>query len=134
MITVDYSTYIDFPETVKQFAIYRMQLSGILANNLGIEVIHNLRIDPFNAYPSNYITNDSIICIGTVASGLKEKIYKDLFDDQYSNYFKHNKIKTILTFGSSKYTVFDNLRKQGIETISYKSHKNIVFEGGDLNV
>lgn len=134
IITIDYSTYIDFPEPIKQFAVYRMILSGIMANNYGIEVIHNLRLDFFGAYPNDYIPKNNIICIGTVASSLKKNIYKDIFNKIYNNYFLHNNPKYILTFGSSKYDVFKTIELRGVQIKSYSSHKNIIFKGGEKNV
>lgn len=134
IITVDYSTYIDFPEPIKQFAIYRMLLSGIMANKYNIEVIHNLRLDAFKAYPDDYIPDNNIICIGTVASNLKENMYKDIFNQLYKNYFTRHTPKCVLTFGSSNYDVFEKIKSTGIEVKTYKSHRNLFFEGGDLNV
>jgi len=135
IITVDYSTYLDFPIPLKQFAIYRMLLSGILANEINIEVINNLRLDLFNSYPSNYLYNDSIIAIGTVASNLKTNFYKSIFNKIYNEYFEHNKVKTVITLGSANYVSFNKLRLSGTEVISFKSQTNLAFEGGeDKNV
>lgn len=134
IITVDYSTYHDFPIHIKQFAIYRMLLSGILANEIGIEVINNLRLDLFGAYPSNYIQDDSIIAIGTVASKLKTKFYRSIFIDLYNKYFESHKVNIIITFGSANYEPFKKLKLAGVKVISFKTQKNLAFEGGEDHV
>lgn len=134
IITVDYSTYHDFPTLIKQFSIYKMLLSGILANKIGIEVINNLRLDLFDAYPSNYIKGDSIIAIGTVASKLKTAFYRSIFTDLYSKYFEHHMVDVIITLGSANYEPLKKLKLAGVKIVSFKTQKNLVFERGEDHV
>ena len=131
IITVDYSTYQDFPIPIKQFAIYRMALSGILANKYHIEVINNLRLDIFNSYSANYLPKGGIIAIGTVASNMKSSFYKEVFTKQLDEYFSTNKFYAVIVFGSSKYEPFNKLRLNGTIIKSFKSHKNRTFGGGE---
>ena len=74
IITPDFSTNIDFPQALKFFNTYRMRAFGYWVSIFGINVINNVRWSPdTKAYCFNGIPKNSVVCLGTSASGLTVK-------------------------------------------------------------
>ena len=74
IITPDFSTYSDFPDPIKRNNTYRMRAFGYWCVSMSIPVINNIRWGTSETwdYCFDGIEKDSVVCIGTVASGLRE--------------------------------------------------------------
>jgi hypothetical protein len=135
IITPDYSTYIDMPEPIKYFNTYRMRAFGYWCNTCGVKVINNVRWDFTNNYQYCFcgIPKNSIVLIGTVASGLKKKSNRPLFDEGFFQMIKVLSPKVILVYGSANYPCFMKAKEMGIIVIQYQSKTNRNFHRGNLN-
>lgn len=130
IITPDFSTYADFPLALRFFNTYRMRVFGYYCSSKGIEVINNIRgrFKEDFSYCFNGIETNSIVCIGTVGSGLK--LLKNRLDFEYwlDELVLRLKPKLILVYGSAKYPFFEKLKEQGIEIIEFESKTNKDFK------
>lgn len=80
IITPDFSKYQDFPLPLKLFATYKMRTFGYWWGSLGHKVINNVRGDMLSLdFCFDGIPLNGIVCIGTVASGLRQKDNRELF-------------------------------------------------------
>ncbi len=135
IITPDFSTNIDFPIYVKQYNTYRMRSYGAYMSDQGIPFIHNVRWgyeDSWN-YCFNGIPVGETVAIGTVASGIRELVNRDLFDNGFRRMIEVIKPPIIIVYGSSKYAVFREAEKQGIRIITFPSKTSLSFKGGIKN-
>ena len=129
-ITVDFSTYIDFPEPIKTYATYRMRLLGYWWGKNGIEVINNVRWGTFETYDYCFegIPTESIVAIGTVGGSPRRLVDRDRFVSGLTEMIKRLRPHTILIYGSASYDCFDQLKAQGIKIIHYPSKTARDFE------
>ena len=129
-ITPDFSTYQDFPEPLKEFATYRMRAYGYWLGNQGIAVINNVRWGTEETFDYCFegIPYNSIVSIGTVGGGPRKHVDKDRFEAGLIKMVETLKPHTILVYGSSEANCFENLKKQGINIVSYKSQTARIFE------
>lgn len=130
-ITPDFSTYQDFPEAIKIYAIYRMRLYGYWLGKNGIPVINNVRWgteETFN-YCFEGIPKNSIVSIGTVGGGPRKLVDRNRFEFGLFKMVEVLQPHTILIYGSANGKCFDKLRKQGICIVSFRSKTAKVFEG-----
>ena len=136
IFTPDYSTYIDMPEPIKFYNTYRMRTFGFWCTKKSIKVINNVRWDFSNNYEYCFlgIPKESIVLIGTVASNLKEKINRPLFNEGFFKMIEVLKPKIILVYGSSNYDCFKRAEKMGIRIIGYESRASKSFKGGAKDV
>jgi len=131
IITPDFSTYSDFPLPLRLWNTYRMRVFGYWASKRGLEVINNIR----GKYPDDLpfcfegIETNSIVCIGTVASGLKEKENREPFKLWLNAMVEALKPRIILVYGSANYPFFDELKKRGIQIISYEASTSKYWRG-----
>jgi len=122
IITPDFSTYIDFPISLKIFNTYRMRAFGYYVGKQGLEVINNIRGSVLDFdYCFRGIPHNEIVCIGTVGSGLKYLENRDQFNQWILKMVEVLNPHTILIYGSSNYSIFDELSKKGIKIITYAS-------------
>jgi len=129
-ITPDFSTYQDFPEAIKLYAIYRMRIFGYWLGCNGINVINNVRWgspETWN-YCYNGIPTNSIVAIGTVGGSPRKLIDRKRFEDGLFKMVDVLKPHTIIVYGSDTGKCFDKLKEQGIIIVSYKSKTAEVFE------
>ena len=131
IISPDFSTYADFPEPLKLWNLYRMNSFGFWIGTLGCPVISNVRWGTeetwgycFDGNPQN-----SMLAIGTVASGLRAKKNRILFEEGFFQMMDILHPHTLVVYGSSKYRCFDVVREQGVHVISYPSRTNEAFAG-----
>ena len=137
LITADFSTYVDFPKPLILYNTYRMRAFGYWIFKQGIPVINNVRwgFEDSWDYCFDGIESNSIVCIGTVASGIKEVAYRPLFENGLFQLIECKKPHTILVYGSSNYEVFRLLENKGIKIISFPSKTNEAFrKGGPYHV
>ena len=130
IITPDFSTYLDFPFPWKIFNTYRMRAFGYWYGTFGGAVINNIRWGEeetfgwcFDGIPLN-----TIVSIGTVASGLHKSENRELFETGFAKLLEVLKPHTIIVYGSDKLPCFDSIR-QKINVVSFKSERALAFEG-----
>ncbi|MCQ2530130.1 MAG: DUF4417 domain-containing protein [Lachnospiraceae bacterium] len=128
-ITPDFSTNADFPDAIKRYNTFRMRAFGhwLITNN--ITVINNVRWGTIETwdYCFDGIPLNSIISIGTVASGLHKLENRPPFEEGLRRLIKVIKPSTIIVYGSSKYSVFNELKQTGINIISFPSKTSLAF-------
>ena len=122
-ITVDFSTYQDFPEPIKLYATYRMRLLGYWLGKNGIAIINNVRWGTSETYWYSFdgIPTHSIVAIGTVGGSPRKYKDRKRFEDGLFEMVKVLKPHTIIVYGSANYPCFDKIKEQGIKVISYPS-------------
>lgn len=131
IITPDFSTYSDFPLPLRLWNTYRMRAFGYWASERGLEVINNVR----GKYPDDLlfcfegIETNSIVCVGTVASGLKEKENWEPFKLWLNAMVEALKPRIILVYGSANYPFFVELKKRGIQIVSYEASTSKFWRG-----
>lgn len=135
IICPDFSTYADFPEPIKRYNIYRMRAFGYWCQSLGIPVINCLRWGTKETWSYCYdgIPNNDVVCIGTVASGLRELVNRPDFEKGFYKAIDVLCPNTIIVYGSSNYTFFDYARRLGISIIGFDSKTNTCHKGGVKN-
>ncbi|MCF0111666.1 MAG: DUF4417 domain-containing protein [Erysipelotrichaceae bacterium] len=122
IITPDFSTYEDFPESLKHFNTYRMRAFGYQCGKRGLSVINNVRGSEDDlSFCFKGIPSESIVSIGTVGSGLQYKENRKRFESFLDNLMETLHPNAIIVYGSDKYYFFDNLKKQGIVIKQYDS-------------
>lgn len=128
-ITPDFSTNADFPDAIKRYNTFRMRAFGhwLITNN--ITVINNVRWGTIETwdYCFDGIPLNSIISIGTVASGLHKLENRPSFEEGLRQLIKTIQPPIIIIYGSAKYSIFDELHQQGIKIISFPSKTNLAF-------
>ena len=137
-ITPDFSTNADFPDPIKRYNTYRMRAFVFWLNSQGIPVINNVRWGTEETwdYCFDGIPFNSIVAIGTVASGLKK--LENRFDFATGLFKMVNVLHphTIIVYGSANYDCFKKLIDMGIRIISFPSDTNLAFVSrkGDSHV
>lgn len=123
VITPDFSMCQDFPEPLKLFAVYRMRAFGFWVGSLGIPVINNVRWGTSETWGYCFagIPVESIVAVGTVASGLRKLENRTLFRDGFLEMIEVLKPKAIVVYGSSNYEFFRSIVERGIEVIQFDS-------------
>ena len=134
IITPDYSTYSDFPDPLKRYNTYRMRAFGFACYTAGIPVINNVRwgTDETWGYCFDGIPQRSVVCIGTVASGLRELSNRTDFDNGFYEMIRNLSPRKILVYGSAKYSCFQAAEEKGVEIISFPSETNLAKQKGGL--
>ena len=135
LIAPDFSTYPDCPEPIKIWNFYRMNSFGYWVGTLDIPVISNVRWGTeetwrycFDGNPKN-----SMLAIGTVASGIHLLKNRPLFEAGLFHMVDILRPHTIIVYGSARYRCFDTLRNQGIHIVSYPSKTSEAFAGRKHN-
>lgn len=132
IITPDFSTYQDFPVSLKVYNTYRMRAFGFWYGNIcHKQVINNVRWGTEESYSYCFdgVPSNSIIAIGTVGGSPKKVIDRKRFESGLFEMERKLKPKIILVYGSSKYHCFDELRKKGIKIVQYSSKTASYYEG-----
>ena len=132
IICPDFSTYNDFPDPLRRYNYYRMNAFGYWVSAMGIPVISCLRWGPTETFDYCFDGNpqNSILAIGTVASGLRYKPNYLLFEQGLSTAVEVLHPHTLLVYGSANYPCFESLKSSGITIISKLSKKNKVYGNG----
>ena len=132
IITPDFSTYSDFPYPIQIYNTYRMRTFGYWYGTLlGYPVINNVRWETEEtfSYCFDGIPKNSIVAIGTVASGLRKLQRREIFSKGLFKMVEVLSPRAIIVYGSDRYFFFDELRDK-IQIIRFKSDREISFEGG----
>ena len=130
VITPDFSTYADFPYPIKIYNTYRMRAFGYYLTTLGLKVINNVRwgTDETYSYCFDGVPKNSIICIGTVASGIRKLVNRPDFEKGFKKVVEILKPKVILLYGSSKLDLFNKPYLKNIRIISFQGRTNNYFK------
>ncbi len=137
-ITPDFSTNADFPDPIKRYNTFRMRAFGFWLTKNGIPVINNVRwgTEETWEYCFDGIPYNSIVSIGTVASGLRLLKNRPDFATGLNKMVEVLNPHTILVYGSANYDCFKVLAEKGIKIISFPSETSLAFlskKGGKLN-
>lgn len=131
IITPDFSTYADFPEPLKIYNTYRMRAFGYWYGKiLGNAVINNVRWGTKETFEYCFdgIEKNSIVAIGTVASGLKNSRNLEIFSVGFEKMLEVLNPHTVIIYGSDKYKCFDEVRGK-IEIVHFRSKKDLALRG-----
>ncbi len=138
-ITPDFSTYADFPDPFKRINTFLMRAYGRWLGVNGIPIINNVRWGTIETweYCFDGIPYNSMVAIGTVASGLRHLENRPLFEEGLYEMVRLLNPPAIIVYGSSNYTFFDRLREQGIRIVAFPSKTSAAFaeitKGGENN-
>ncbi|MCR4717008.1 MAG: DUF4417 domain-containing protein [Lachnospiraceae bacterium] len=129
IISPDFSTFSDFPDALKRYNTYRSRAFGYWISSEGIPVINNVRWGTEETwdYCFDGIPYNSMVAIGTVASKLRLLKYRPTFKAGLNELVRVLHPHTIIVYGSSNYSFFDELKNQGIIIASYASDTNLAF-------
>ena len=129
IITPDFSTCLDFPFPWKIFNTYRMRAFGYWYGTFGGAVINNVRWGEEDTFSWCFdgIAQNSIVAIGTVASGLHKSENRELFETGFFKMIEVLKPHTIIVYGSDNLPCIESVR-QKINIVSFKSERALVFE------
>lgn len=131
VVTPDFSTNADFPIPWKIFNTYRMRAYGYWLGTKGHQVINNVRWGGRETwrYCFEGIPKRSVVCIGTVGSGLRLLKNRPLFEAGLKELVRVLKPHTVIIYGSADYKPLDYLRENGIEILQYDSATNTRLKG-----
>lgn len=129
VITPDFSTCQDFPESLKIYNTYRMCTFGYWLGKNGISVINNVRWGTIESYRYCWdgIPKNSIVSIGTVGGSPRKIVDRTRFIDGLTELVSVLKPHTILVYGSANYECFQLLKAKKIDVISYESETAEAF-------
>lgn len=130
VISPDYSTYADFPDSLKRWNIYRMRAFDYIFQKNGIHVVPNVRWGTAEtwSYCFDGIPMNGIIAVGVIASGIKKVENRKCFMDGLCKAIHLLKPHTIVIYGSDNYDLFDKIREQGINIVSFPSKTSLAFK------
>ncbi len=128
IITPDFSTNLDFPFPWKIFNTYRMRAFGYWYGTLGGAVINNVRWGEEDTFSWCFegIAHNSIVSIGTVASGLRDFENRKLFETGFFKMIEVLRPHTIIVYGSDKYSCIESVRQQ-IKIVQFDSERALAF-------
>ena len=100
-----------------------MRAYGCWLGHCGIKVINNVRWGTAETWPYCFsgLPKHSILSIGTVAGSPRKIENRPIFNAGLAELVKRLLPHTIITYGSSKYPCFEELKQQGIRVIEYPS-------------
>ena len=130
MITPDFSTYIDFPDPIKREATYRMRAFGYYVGKQGISVINNVRWGTSDSweYCFDGISRNSIVAIGTVASGIRKVDNRPLFEEGLTRMIETLDPSILVIYGSSQNERIKQLKGAGVNILAFPSETNEAYK------
>ena len=131
VISPDFSTFLDFPDALKRYNIYRMRAFDYWLLSKGIPVIFNVRWNTVETweYCFDGIPLHTIVCIGTVASGINRLENRPDFVAGLKRMIEVFQPSVILCYGSARYSFFDEIVASGTPVISFPSETSLAFKG-----
>lgn len=135
IITIDFSTFQDFPYPLKLYNTYRMRAFGYWAGTQGLETINNVRWGMPDTYHYCFdgIEIDTVVAIGTVGGSPRKIEDRKRFEQGLYEMVRRLRPRVIIVYGSAKYPCFEKLRREGITIIEYQSKTSRAFERGAQN-
>ncbi len=139
VITPDFSTNADFPDSIKRYNTYRMRAFGFWLTTHEIPVINNVRWGTEETwdYCFDGIPCNSIVSIGTVASGIHKLENRPDFEIGLFRMVEVLQPHTIIVYGSANYECFEQLANRGVHIIAFPSATSLAYKnkkGGPSNV
>ena len=134
VITPDFSTYVDFPEPIRMYNMYRMRAFGYWLGKHGIKVINNVRWCDADSYWYSFrgIEHNSIVSIGTVGGNPVYLENRDRFINGLEAMVKKLSPKVVILYGGGKDPCFEELKARGIDVRVYDSQTNQAFKKSTL--
>lgn len=126
VVTPDFSTNQDFPRPWKSFNTYRMRAYGHWLGKLGHQVINGVRWGTAETFTYCFegIPKRSVVCIGTVASGLRLIRNRPLFEEGLREMLRVLRPHTVIVYGSANYPPLRLLDEAGVHVIQFDSATN----------
>lgn len=130
VITPDFSTNADFPDGLKRYNTLRMRQFGYWLTTEGIEVINNVRWGTEETwdYCFDSIPYNSMVAIGTVASGIRMLENRPDFEIGLFKMVEYLNPHTIIIYGSGNYDCFKKLEEIGIRIVVFPSETNLAYQ------
>ena len=131
IITLDFSTYLDFPDPIKRWNTYRMRTLGIYSGKCGIPTVNNVRWGEEETWGYSFsgLPKEDMYAIGTVASGIRQKGYREIFINGLLYMVDQLNPRVLIIYGGDQLPVIDDLRHKGINVVTFKSDTASYFEG-----
>lgn len=128
-ITPDFSTNQDFPKPWKTFNTYRMRAYGHWLGRLGHQVINGVRWGTAETYEYCFegIPRRSVVCVGTVASGLKLVRNRPVFEEGLREMLRVLRPHTVVVYGSANYPSLRLLYDADVRVVQFDSATNRRF-------
>ena len=106
-----------------------MRAFGYWYGTFGGAVINNVRWGEEDTFSWCFdgIPHNSIVSIGTVASGLRNHENRKLFETGFVKLLEVLKPHTIIVYGSDKLPCFDSIRQE-INVVDFQSDRAIAFK------
>ena len=135
IITIDFSTFQDFPYPLKLYNTYRMRAFGYWAGTQGLETINNVRWGMPDTYHYCFdgIEIDTVVAVGTVGGSPRKIEDRKRFEQGLYEMVRRLRPHAIIVYGSAKYPCFEKLRQEGITIVEYQSKTSRAFERGAQN-
>jgi hypothetical protein len=135
IITPDYSICQDFPEPQKMGAVFRMRAFGFWAGRQGIKVINNIRWGTWETWDYCFagIPRGSIVAVGTVASGLRSRNNRLIFENGFKRMVEVIRPQTVLIYGSGNQTCIKEACNAGVKVLTFESETHMAFCGVKTN-
>lgn len=129
IISPDFSTYLDMPDPEKRRNTLRMRAFGYWITTHGIPVINNVRWGTSETweYCFDGIPYNSIVAIGTVASGLRKLENRPIFESGLFEMVRVLRPHTIIVYGSSNYDCLKKIESQGTRIITFPSNTSLAY-------
>lgn len=136
IIAPDFSTNADFADPVKRFNFYRMNAFGYWISTKNIPVIGNVRWGTKETWEYCFDGNtvNSMLAIGTVASGYRFLRNRQLFEDGFFYFIDKYRPTTLIVYGSANYKCFEQAKAIGINVVEYKSKASLAYLRVKTNV
>ncbi len=131
IITPDFSTYQDFPISLKIYNTYRMRAFGYwYGTKCRKNVINNVRWGTKETYCFCFdgIPKNSIVAIGTVGGSPFKLLDRKRFVDGLEEMVKKILPSGIIVYGSANYPCFKKLKEQGIKIFEFPSRTNSYYQ------
>ena len=129
VISPDFSTYLDFPDALKRYNIYRMRAYDYWLAEKGLFVIYNVRwgTEETWEYCFDGIPCGSMVAVGTVASGIQKIENRPMFVAGLYEMVRRISPHTIVVYGSANYDCFKALSDDGIRIVCFPSQTSLAF-------
>ncbi len=107
-----------------------MRAFGLWLTSNNISAINNVRwgAEETWEYCFDGLPENSVLFIGTIASGLKNLSNRPIFNAGIKELVKRLHPHTLIIYGSANYPIFNELRENGTDIISFQSDTSIAFE------
>lgn len=132
IIVPDFSTYLDFPYPLKLWNYYRMYAFGywhgtICRKNVIVQARWDYK-DSFS-YCFDGIKEGDMVCIGTVASGLKKLENRERFEIGLKELIRLKHPSILIIIGTINIPIFKEIEKEGIKIIHFQSETDLILGG-----